>query len=452
MAKHLAITGLPDTAFSRICQILDVPDVLSFAHTCTSLYTSVTQDSLLWKRHCSRDFVCEAVSAEGARTWYQQWLDLCKEFGRYRACYAQVKSAWNEIEAVLRQRCTQAWSELMASGAASEAELDDLERRLEMKLPDDYRCSLRIHGKLSVSLGTVSYLMKSYRTPDEMPIQRQTFRLFGVRETSVEAVRPGRSKLHIAYVALAENVSSIPTKSRSAEPAKEFLLMVSSGEAAAYADCPLGQVFIAFSSPIRYGYGLPGGCCVDMSRLYEWFRMPGSATYADWLSAEADRMKYYYVTSQKKQLTRFILKPECVAATNYITVRIATAALSEYSNRGWKFNEPEYVALLLIVELSKDAQTEDSCQVVQDCLLANGERVDPSICSFVPSPSLITLHPGDLGEYLSLPLPTTRDTVVEGHLVMQTVPGNTEFLVNLPQVSIEEVSAERFPSQIHANP
>ena len=452
MAKHLTITGLPDTAFSRICQLLDVPDVLSFAHTCTSLYASVKQDTSLWKRHCSRDFVCETLSAEDARTWYQQWLDLCKEFGRYRACYAQVKTAWNEIEAVLRQRCPQAWGELMASGAASETELDEMERRLEMKLPDDYRCSLRIHGKLSIPLGTVSYLMKSYRTPAEVPIQRQTFRLLGVHETSVEAVRPGRSKLPVAYVALAENVSSIPKKSRSAEQARQFLLMVSSDEAAAYADCPLGQVFTAFSSPIRYGYGLPGGCCVDSSRLYEWLRMPGSATYADWLSAEADRLKYYYVTSQKKQLTRFILKPECVAATNYITVRIATAALSQHSNRGWQFNEPEYVALLLIVELSKDAQTEDSCQVVQDCLLANGERVDPSICSFAPAPSPITIHPGDVREYLSLPLPTTRDTVVEGYLVMRTVPGNTEFQVNLPQVTLESVSAERFPSQIHANP
>lgn len=451
MATHIA--GLPDTALSRLSQLLDVPDVLSFAHTCTSLYTLVKQDSLLWKRHCSRDFVCDALPAEGARSWYQQWLDLCKEFGRYRACYAQVKSAWNEIEAVLRQRCPQAWSELMASGAASEAELDELERRLEMKLPDDYRCSLRIHGKLSVPLGTVSYLMKSKRTPEEMPIKRHTFRLLGVRETSVESVRPGRSDLHIAYVALAENVCSISTNSESAKPARQFLLMVSSDEAAAYAGCPLGQVFTAFSSRIRYGYGLPGGCCVDRSRLYEWFRMPGSATYADWLSAEADRLKYYYVTSQKKQLTRFILKPECVAATNYITVRIATAALSEHSYRGWQFfNEPEYVALLLIVELSGDAQTQDSCQVVQDCLLANGEMLDPSLCSFALAPSLITLHPGDVREYLSQPLPITRDTVLEGHLVMQTVPGNTEFRVNLPQVSIEPVSAERFTSQIRANP
>ena len=61
-------------------------------------------------------------------------------------------------------------------------------------------------------------------------------------------------------------------------------------------------------------------------------------------------------------------------------------------------------------------------------------------CSFAPSPSQLTLYPGDVGEYLSQPLMISRDEVLEGHLVMRTVPGNTEFQVNLPQVTLEAVS------------
>ena len=168
---------------------------------------------------------------------------------------------------------------------------------------------------------------------------------------TVETIRPGWSELRVGYVVLAENVSSIPKKSgfgrpsKSAESTRHFLFMVSSDEGAACAGGPLGHVFTAFSSPIQYGYGRPGGCCVNMNRLFEWFRVPESATFAEWLSAEADRLNHYYVTSHERQLTRFTLKPECVAVTDHITVRVATAALSERSDRGWFYDEHGYMLL-----------------------------------------------------------------------------------------------------------
>ena len=448
MAKTSMANRLPATALSRISQLLDVPDVLSFAHTCSSLYSVVTHDGPLWKKHCSCDFVCNALPAGGARTWFEQWLYLCREFGRYRACYAQVKSAWNQIEAVLRQRCPQALSQLMASGAASETDLNELEGKLGMKLPDDYRCSLRIHGKLSVPLGCVSYPVKTYYPSEEIQINHQTFSFLGVEETRVVTIRPGWSELCVGYVAVAENVSSVPRKSSfgmySKSAARQFRFMVSSDMGAVCADCPIGHVFTAFSSPIEYGHGRPGGCCVDMNRLFEWFRIPESATFADWLSAEADRMKYYYVTSQKRQLTRFILKPECVAVTKCITVRVATAVLSKQSADGWFRSEQGYVALLLIVELCSDAPAEDSCQLVQECLLVDGKQLGHRDCSFVQIPPQITLHPGDVAEYLSKPLLTKMNAVLGGYIVMRTVPGSREVRVNLPKVTLEPVLVKHF--------
>ena len=38
----------------------------------------------------------------------------------------------------------------------SEKELDELEEKLAVQLPCDYRCSLRLSGKLSIPLGTVN--------------------------------------------------------------------------------------------------------------------------------------------------------------------------------------------------------------------------------------------------------------------------------------------------------
>lgn len=110
--------------------------------------------------------------------------------------------------------------------------------------------------------------------------------------------------------------------------------------------------------------------------------MPVATTFADWLSTEADRLQQYYVTSRQRQLTCYTLKPKCEAVTGYFTVRIATAVLTEGSDYFFGGN----VALCLIVEISEDAQPEDSCQLVQDCLLLNGKQLDSELHSFVETP------------------------------------------------------------------
>ena len=82
------IHQLPVKAISRISQLLDLTGVLSLVHTCSYLYSSVTQDDLLWKRYCRQHFMVEELSTVGNMSWYKQWLYLCKEFGWYRLCYA----------------------------------------------------------------------------------------------------------------------------------------------------------------------------------------------------------------------------------------------------------------------------------------------------------------------------------------------------------------------------
>ena len=440
------VHALPATALSRINQFLDPPDVVSFAHTCSFLYSSVTQDGPLWKRHCRHDFVCDEVLSEGMRSWYEQWLYLCREFGRYRSCYAQVKSAWKQIESLLQERCPQAYSELMASGAVSETELKELEGRLGIELPEDYRCSLRLHGNLSVPLGSVSHPVKTYRRPsEETRVNHKTFKLHGATELGLEPIHFGRwPQLEVGFMVVGENISSIPAKSGwasygSKQSAREFLVMVSGKIGSTHADCPLGHVFTAFSSPIRYGLGQPGGCVVRGDRFYEWFQMPEFGTFGDWLSAEADRLQHYYITAKEKQLTRFVLKPGSDAVTDSFTVRLATAILCDAG--GWQMHCS--YTLCLIMELSKDAPVEDSCQLVQDCLIVNGKIVDPQYCSFVQTPPSITLHPGLVVEYLSQPLETEEDAILEGYVIMRTVQGSREVQIKLPQLTLEAVLAKR---------
>ena len=443
-----AVHLLPATALSRISQFLDAPDVVSLAHTCSYLYSSVTQDGPLWKRHCRHDFVCDEALSEGVKSWYEQWLYQCREFGQYRSCYVQVKSAWKQIESFLQERCPQAYSELMASGAVSEAELKVLEERLAIQLPEDYRCSLRLHGNLSVSLGSVSYLVTEYSSrSEETRVNHQTFKLHGASDVGIETI-DFWPDLPIDFMTIGENISSIPIKpsheldAESDESAKEFLVMVSSDEGSTHADCPLGHVFTTFTSPAWYRFSQPDGCAVRRITMYQRLRMPEFGTFADWLSAEADRLQHYYVTSEGKQLTRFVLKPGSEAVTGYFTVHVATAVLCRAE--GWQNSCACSIALCLIVELSNDAPVEDTCQLVQDCLLFNGERVNPQYCSFVQIPPSITLHPGRVVEYLIQPLPTGEDAVLEGYVIMRTVQGSREVQVDLPPVILETVSAQRF--------
>ena len=288
--EESAIHQLPADAISRISQFLEVTDVLSLSHTCSFLYSCVTQDNRLWKRHCQDHFMVDELPTGGRRGWYTQWLHLCREFGRYRFCYAQVKSAWKQIESFLQQHCPQAYSNLMASGGASEEELDKLERSLQVQLPDDYRCSLRHHGKLSVLLGSVDHLQVLKHPAEATHVNHQTFKLKAVRDVQFESIRPKNYDVRVYFLAIGENFSSHPGTSiyshrsffsNPAETAKELLLMVSSDEGAVLTGYPIGHVFTAFSSPIKYGFCQPGGCCPDENRLYEWLLMPESSSFAD---------------------------------------------------------------------------------------------------------------------------------------------------------------------------
>ena len=74
---------------------------------------------------------------------------------------------------------------------------------------------------VSVQLGTVSYLVKTYHPSEETQVNHQILNLMGVGDTTVENIRPGWSELRVGYVVLvvlAENVSSITKKSHLGWP------------------------------------------------------------------------------------------------------------------------------------------------------------------------------------------------------------------------------------------
>ena len=98
----------------------------------------------------------------------------------------------------------------MASGGVSEEELDKLERRLRVKLSDDYRCSLRHHGKLSTLLGSVDYLQAFQHLAEVSHVNHQTYTLKAVSDVQFASIRPGKPEACVKFLAIGENISSHP--------------------------------------------------------------------------------------------------------------------------------------------------------------------------------------------------------------------------------------------------
>ncbi|XP_010148836.1 PREDICTED: F-box only protein 3-like, partial [Eurypyga helias] len=105
------------------------------------------------------------------QSWKAIFISTYSDLGRYIRCYATLKKAWDDLEKYLGQRCPRMIGSLKES--VREEDLDAVEAQIGCKLPDDYRCSFRIHNgqKLVVPglMGSMA-LSNHYRSEDLLDI------------------------------------------------------------------------------------------------------------------------------------------------------------------------------------------------------------------------------------------------------------------------------------------
>ena len=133
MENELSILNLPSAVISRISRFLNLRDVFSLAHSCSYVHSVMSQDGPLWARHCKRVWACEELCAN---TWFDCWLQFCRQYGRYRSCFARIKTTWRQIEQVIRV-CEPA---VVISPVSEKLLLDELEEKLAVQLPCHYSC------------------------------------------------------------------------------------------------------------------------------------------------------------------------------------------------------------------------------------------------------------------------------------------------------------------------
>ncbi|XP_059507967.1 F-box only protein 3 isoform X1 [Stegostoma tigrinum] len=168
----LSAALLPAEPLLLIFSFLEHRDLVSCQYVCRRFHQLCSHDPL-WKRLCEKYWL---LTEEDKMQQNIRWMELFRQFycdmGRYIDHYSQLKKAWQDLKEYLGQRCPRMIASLNVG--LTEEELDVVERRIKFKLPNDYRCSLRIHnGQRLVVPGLMGSMALSshYRSEDLLDIE-----------------------------------------------------------------------------------------------------------------------------------------------------------------------------------------------------------------------------------------------------------------------------------------
>lgn len=429
---------LPAHVLDMIIDNLKVEDVSRLSRSCSSLYTTITTDNQLWRRLCEKTWLCDRLS-DGCPTWYTQWLKWCKEFGRYKACYANVKGAWTGIEANLKVRCPSAYEDIMRSAPLTEADIDGLEKRLGVSLPNDYRCSLRIHGSHTISLGTTRWYYFG-TTYDLLGIE-------GIRNFNMEMSEGAKA----AFVLIAEGRTKMKVQGVLQYLCQALLMGVDKDDGVvprAVKDdhvIPRGRMVDAYFRQTLMAVV----CGVETCAHYA--RTERSLTFEDWIMREAQNIDNYCIVNQ--QLTRFLHHSSHVAVTGNFTVKVGIAydpTFGDWQHPGMlqgRIERDTGHSYHIIIEMSASALEEDSCQLIHRYweVQEDGEPIrmvdGEGVVGHQP-----VFHPGDKFEYASYNLfryPNTY-SIMSGHFIMKYLNRSAEFEVKINPFWMERVPLTKF--------
>ena len=441
----LALELLPSHVLGVIYRYLEIEDIFRLSRTCSSLYAGITGcESQLWRRDCEDCWVCDRLS-DSCSSWYAQWLQYCKDFGRYRGCYAKVKKAWRKIEEALKERCPDAYEGVMRSLPVSEADISSLEQRLGVELPNEYRCSLRIHGKDGIPLGIVEW----YHF-------RARYSLLGEKDVRCMSMTMDAARGTRTFVVLAEGWMEIERGTMLQEVTPPYLC-----EALLMAvDKDVG--LRGSQRRDKDDSGIPSGRVVSgyfrfvsdrgIERCANWTHTERAVGFADWLTSEAERVECYHVA--KRQLTRFLHSSDCVAVTGNFTVRVATAFDPTFGDwqRGMVYLAQQVerdtgYGYHIVIEMSDNAPAEEACQLThrfweiqldgQPLQVVDGEGVVGHQPVFRPG------YKFEYASYNHFRFPCAS-CVMSGYFTMRYLNWPGEMKVKVPAFRMERVPLTKF--------
>uniref|UniRef100_A0A667ZGM9 F-box protein 3 n=1 Tax=Myripristis murdjan TaxID=586833 RepID=A0A667ZGM9_9TELE len=379
-STELRLDTLPSDPLLLVLSFLDFRDLVHCSYVNRRL-NELSGHNPLWKNLCSKHWLLtDADRQQRGGSWRALFRQYYSDLGRYLQHYALLKRAWEQLKAFLTLRCPRMIASLKEG--AKEAELDAIEAQIGCKLPDDYRCSYRIHNgqKLVVPglMGSMS-LSNHYRSEDLLDVETAAG---GFQQR--KGMRNCLPLTFCFHTGLSQYLALEPTEGRN-----------------------LSDIF----------YHCPVSTCSSFS---EWF-----TTYVN----NVVTGEYPII---RDQIFRYVHDKQCVATTGDITVSVSTSFLPELSS----VHPPHFFFTYRIrIEMASDALPEAACQLDSrywKITNANGnveEVRGPGVVGEFP-----VMTPGKVHEYASCTTFSTTSEFMEGHYTFHRLANKEEvFNVAIPR-------------------
>ncbi|KAJ0062537.1 hypothetical protein NL108_016253 [Boleophthalmus pectinirostris] len=400
------LQDLPSDPLLHVLSYLSFRDLLSCSHVCRRL-NDLSKHNPLWKRLCHQHWLLkESDRAQSALSWYDLFVQTYSDLGRYVDVYAELKHTWDQLTAFLQLKCPRIIASLKEG--ATESELDAVEAQIELKLPNDYRCSCRIHnGQKLVIPGLMGSMSLSNHYRSEVLLDVET--AAGGFQT-----RPGM-KLCLPltfcfHTGLSQYLSLDHEEGRTR-----------------------GEVF----------YPCPNQRASDPSAIDMFIT---GSSFSSWFSSYVQNVVSGEFPIIRDQIFRYVHEKGCVATTDDITVSVSTSFLPELSS----VHPPHYFFTYRIrIEMSACAPASASCQLdsrywkitTSD---GNVEEVQgPGVVGEFP-----VMTPGKVHEYASCTTFSTPSEYMEGHYTFHRLANKEEvFQVAIPRFHMECPPFRRPPTK-----
>ncbi|XP_018424693.1 PREDICTED: F-box only protein 3 [Nanorana parkeri] len=394
-AGELGLAELPSDPLLLILSYLDFRDLLSCSLVNRRLNQLSNHDPTHVKEnmmHQTRPPSSIALDKKKNRSWKATFMEYYSDMGRYIHHYAKLKTTWDSLEEYLNENCPRMISSLKAG--VQEEDIDAVEERVGCKLPDDYRCSLRIHNgqKLVVPglMGSMA-LSNHYRSEDLLDIDTAAGGF--QRRTGLNQCLPITFCIHTGlsqYLALAD------AEGRSRN-----------------------EIF--YQCPDQTAHN---PAALDMFII--------GTSFSQWFTTYVQRVVSCDYPIIRDQIFRYEHDKDCVASTDEISVSVSTSFLPELSS----IHPPHFFFTYRIkLHMAKDALPEKACQLdsrywrITNAKGHVEEVQGPGVVGDYP-----ILRAGQTYEYTSCTTFSTTSGYMEGYYTFHRLSKRSEvFNVTIPR-------------------
>uniref|UniRef100_A0A665WC09 F-box protein 3 n=1 Tax=Echeneis naucrates TaxID=173247 RepID=A0A665WC09_ECHNA len=385
--SELRVDQLPSDPLLHVLSYLGFRDLVHCSYVSRRL-NELSKHNPLWKSLCSKHWLVSDVDRlQSGVSWFCLFKQYYRDLGRYIQYYPVLKRAWEQLKSFLQQKCPRMIASLKEG--ATEVELNDIEAQIGCRLPDDYRCSYRIHnGQKLVIPGLMGSMSLSNHYRSEVLLDVETAAGGFQQRKGMRRCLPLTFCFHTG---LSQYMALEPAEGR--------------------------RMFESF-------YPCPDQTAQDPSAI-DMFITGQFSSLLFQLCAAGKMLVCLCVC-------RYVHDKSCVATTGDITVSVSTSFLPELSS----VHPPHFFFTYRIrIEMSSNASPEAACQLdsrywkitTSD---GNVEEVQgPGVVGEFP-----VMTPGKVHEYSSCTTFSTLSEYMEGHYTFHRLANKEEvFHVAIPR-------------------